>query len=249
MSKKNWKIASGSLVGKRDGNDDAELSSDFKVNKQRYLYISVADGVGSRAGSGEVAELTASTVLFSIQAFLKGQSSRKEFSDDCKINYLEFLIKYLKRMTSNAEKCTTIALAIIGPRAVTVIWAGDSRVYTVDRGGNLNQCTTDHSDESGAICSYVKGDGEIVGTVAMRSFSADDIVCVAAATDGVTGSCEDDELRDFLVYATYKSLGSDFELIDDLEGFLASNISDNATVSIAVNEKNARKLLKRLSRG
>ncbi|APH70040.1 protein phosphatase 2C domain-containing protein [Aquibium oceanicum] len=232
-----WVTASFSHTGTRECNDDAVCVRRITATKRRYGLLIVADGVGSIAGSGQLARRICDIVPTFVEKYLLSRYTKRDIAPG-EIADLAHAIKMGLNNTDNLEMlCSTFACAIVGRRTVAIYWAGDSRIYALYEDGRVLQASEDDVDINGALTRYVKGDVGVVGNLNGRIITADHLQLIAVATDGVYQSCTKQELTSFLLYLASNPDILKKHLASDFEAFAGGNISDNATMAVLASPK------------
>jgi len=113
-----------------------------------------------------------------------------------------------------------------------IAWAGDSRIYALLSNRTMSQLTEDHLNERGEITKFIRGDGVIPGGVQVRQFNMDQVLAVAATTDGIHDRCSFEELRLFITYCVSNRLRDPAIIVGEMLAFLGANISDNVTLAL-----------------
>lgn len=239
-----WNIASFSHVGHRTLNEDAVGVRRVKSNKRSYHVLVAADGVGSAKGSGALSALVTQEGLFSIENFMSSRTTKRDLNSEDVEAMIARISCDLQKIDLEQKLATTLVCAVLGKRTLAVVWAGDSRAYSLSKSGQLRMLTQDHTSTDGAICTFVRGDGQVNGELEGAVYSADDLQLLAVVTDGVYNSCSEGEFRAFLLYAA-SCLGfrSD-ELGREFTEFAGSNISDNATMGIILSPRHLLRIQK-----
>lgn len=128
--------------GGRANNEDFLYPTPEAVNTNQKLFI-VCDGVGG-ANKGEIASSMACELFQSyISSFSEGEIDQEIINKA--IQYTEVHFKdYVKNNPDAAGMATTLAMAYIGNKGITLAHVGDSRIYHFRKGRILHQ-TEDHS--------------------------------------------------------------------------------------------------------
>jgi serine/threonine protein phosphatase PrpC len=233
-------LESCSLVGKRSSNDDSVKIILGKFRKKTYTVCIVADGIGSKEGSGKVARAICDKANVLASEFFSLRNSRKPLGESDTLFLKSSIIEALRKIELPTDLGSTVVGFIIYNRGALIFWAGDSRIYGLRNDGKLDQLTRDHvvNEIGPEITGYINGRGEMLGDFSIRYIDPSDYTVFAAMTDGLSHSCGHDELRKFLGYCASR-IGSNAELESDVVAFLAGNIDDNASLGIV---KVARKM-------
>jgi len=229
--------------GSRDRNDDFVDEQRFYLN-HRLIYVLVAcDGVGGQPAGDQCAQAVGRKVLELTKEYLGHRSTQGVLNE----TDARSIVNQLKTIDINGvpqESATTLALAIFDPKGgMIAIWAGDSRVYLLDASGELQQMTEDHHNKAGHLTSCIAGGGQVRGEIAYRFVPFSKRPCaIAVTTDGVHGSCQPDEprqyalrqyaLRHYLFYCISQKLPHEEFLKETLPVFLRDDDSDNFSMVI-----------------
>lgn len=140
---------------------------------------------------------------------------------------------------------TTLAVAIVEaapPRwHVTVLWAGDSRVFVLTPSKGLQQCTWDDSNAADALVSLtedpvmtnlVSADGEF--TIHDRYVEAATQSIVICASDGCFGYVATPAHFEFLLLSTMMTAATIEDWIASLADAIRHITSDDASLSMSV---------------
>jgi serine/threonine protein phosphatase PrpC len=127
---------------------------------------------------------------------------------------------------------STLAIALAERARITIVWAGDSRVYLLDEKFCLSEITRDHVNGEGHITSCVSGnrlagDGASLVTIHNPNYAA-----VLGCTDGVHKSCSIHELESFVRWCVRLRLKDSAAFCRSLEGFLGTNAADNFSAAL-----------------
>lgn len=134
-------VGQASAIGPRPTNEDFH-GAIFPEGSMRRLgtLVCIADGIGGCAGGRFAAEMTVRTLLNDYYATpLSWNGARALYQVASSIN------GWLFRQGQKKERGlgTTLIAALFRGRTLTVLWAGDSRLYRL-REGHLEQLTRDH---------------------------------------------------------------------------------------------------------
>lgn len=133
------KYAFSTDIGKRrKNNEDAVFACDD--NPKANVYI-VADGMGGHK-AGEVASNTAIRIVASLLC------GKEPISNEAIINAIESANKEIFNMSRSDKELegmgTTIVIAIVNSKELTIAHVGDSRAYLITKDG-IQRLTIDHS--------------------------------------------------------------------------------------------------------
>lgn len=229
----------GSTSGSREANEDSIVVRRRTVGKKHFYVISICDGVGSRPGSGVLAQIAASVTADAALDF----ATKVLFPPQIRANelprYIEFITDALSRLSLDAFLCTTLSVALFDHSALLVAWAGDTRLHLLTKTVTLTPVTRDHSDEEGRLTRFVDGHGHVRGGLDGEFSSIRSAIAVVASTDGIHEACTPDELVAFITFCLSQK---GIDVAHEIDDFLVNNLSDNATLGITHRQLSSKSL-------
>jgi protein phosphatase len=222
----------------------SENQDNFFISDDSGLLV-VADGMGGTEGGAVASQMTVDTIRQCWDKQLAKDGNEAAIHDWLKesIGKANSLVREAaKRSDLNSKMGTTIVAAVHAGNQVYIGHVGDSRAYLI-RNGEAKLLTTDHSV---VMEMYVRGqltykqcrdsvwknlitrcvghDEEIMVDCVSISVLPDDVILLA--TDGLSGTIEDDEIA--------KIIGSDHDTVLICKDLVARTLElgaqDNVTV-------------------
>lgn len=240
-----WRLVSASAIGSRRVNDDAQGWHVGKHRKREHYIAAIADGVGSRHGSGVCASAVVDATISDLAAEIRRRRTLRPFSR-ADWDATAHRIRQFHFESGAASQAATLASFALQSRSFMWFSLGDSRVYSLHADHGLMRLSADQVDTDGALTSFVEGDGRIVGNICGSVGVADDrLLALCLTTDGVHTACSDSEIERFLAFVIDRSIRHARDLENELIAFLGSNLSDNASLAIAYRTKHVPMLLRR----
>lgn len=249
-------IAERTTIGRRQNNEDSTVAAQLSINGQDLTLLGVFDGVGGHA-DGEVASRIAANSLLALApelvdelAAADGQLDHDEvkvkaLAEQWRSNAAASLHQAAQKYNKHANMATTaVAAAMLGER-LAIWWLGDSRAYLF-RDGKLRQMTKDHSivtelnlsEEDtlehplrNQITRFLRETANDAPDVIVDEWREGDVVLLVS--DGVSGSLTSWELETFLAYWLVSDISA-HRLADNLLAHIKENLSDNASVAVAI---------------
>lgn len=203
-------VSDRGLSEKRPENEDAYLEM-----RQSGIFA-VADGVGG-AQAGEVASQMAMEILGEAFANLPGTSDAESVMCAAIERANGAIYQMAHELPQLQSMATTIAAVHISGNIATIGHVGDSRVYRLDRDGNLFRETEDHSmvaeevragrmteeqadtHPSRNIISRALG-AEITVEPDLKTIMVEPGTAFLLCSDGITRHVSDDEIRGVLTF-------------------------------------------------
>lgn len=233
-----WKVVLSSNLGLKQKNDDFVSARIFTFNHHRITALVACDGISSLPNSDICASEVGKAILHVLESYLATRQSKGALSQQ-DADSLAAHFEKLPLTLSTDQGATTITLAVYEHRwrksgfNLLVISGGDSRAYLLGAPEQMQQLTSDHNDEQGAITVYISGTGDVKGELQASHFrlkSAPAVIIVC--TDGVHDHCSHKELHNFVRHCVEQNLRNGDELSDWMTQFLGRNISDNYSAAI-----------------
>ena len=201
---------------------DRGLSEKRPQNEDSYLEMSqigifaVADGVGG-AQAGEVASQMAMEILGEAFANLSSDADAETVMRTAIESANAAIYEMAHELPQLSNMATTIVALHLAENIATIGHVGDSRLYRVDRDGNLHRDTDDHSmvaeevragrmteeqaenHPSRNIISRALG-AEPTVDVEIKTIMAEPGTSFLACSDGITRHVTDDEIKGVLTF-------------------------------------------------
>lgn len=152
---------------KRNHNEDATAVAEGEIGGEAYKILVVCDGVSSSTHAEQASAAASKVARDSLAHFARSGDILREGSSSAVIAAIR--AAHVAVCTSQIEygsgppPGTTIVLALVFRKSLTVGWVGDSRAYWVSELG-AELCTTDHSWVNEAVAR-----GEVTFDQAMQS--------------------------------------------------------------------------------
>lgn len=226
----NWTNIFFSNIGKRENNQDFICINSIKSKRRRIQLMLVCDGVGGRPNGKECSEIVGCELSKQINSYLKKRKSKLSLSR-LDTDKLLRIISNLPVLNGLSESRTTVSLLIVDKKetcrgySCITLWAGDSRIYSVDTLGNAKQISKDQYDDNGHLSVVYTGEGKLVGKLGYSFFTIKDPLLFCITTDGMNSSLKG--LFNFFVACVYHGIYSNQEFEYQTTKFLGKLISDN----------------------
>lgn len=231
--RRDWRTGFVSEVGKRSVNMDATKVISFKERGRWFHVLVSADGIGSRKGSEECSKELTNLVAAALSEFSRTRSTVAKFSARDLNKVKSHVFSAISKLNFSTTQGTVFSAALVTQQSVLTIHTGDCGVSVLTGNGEFHRLTCEKVDDEGAILTWVDGAGNLHGDLSVSHFNFDDELGLTITfTDGVSGSCSNDEFRKFCIYCAANAKFLETEFPSFLNEFVAENASDNFSASI-----------------
>lgn len=242
-----------SNIGKRETNQDFIIATSIKSKRRKIELIIVCDGVGGRPNGKECSEVIGSEILKQIKSFLRNRKSKLSLNN-IDAGKLVKKLSNLPTLGAPSSSRTTFSLLLIDKKETSkgfsclTIWAGDSRIYSIDSIGSALQISNDQYDENNHLAVVFGGDGKLHGKLGHSFFITKNPLLFCLTSDGMNSQLKG--LFKFFVACVYYNITTNKEFEYQSTKYLGNLVSDNYSAALVYriySKSTIRRVYKKIS--
>ena len=234
----NWTNIAFTNIGKRSNNQDFFCVKSIKSRRKKFFVMLVCDGVGGRPNGAECSLAVGNKIISVVVSYLLKRKSHRTLGDNDAVR-ISKLLSELSPLEAPQVGRTTASLMIIDQKehkagyTCVSIWAGDSRIYSIEQSGLCKQISHDHYNEEGHLSVVFGGDGKLHGLLSHTVLYSKAPLAYVVTSDGMNSQLTG--LFKFFFACIFHNISDNGLFESKAKKYLGSLVSDNYSITMLYN--------------